>query len=1672
MKEYAEEQERIKDTLLNLRLHLNSLQAVHPTEYYSVTRIANLMRNTEESALISAINGPGSKDLEKLVDAVLRKNTSTDSAFTDPAVGMVYQEVMRGYFTPDVIAKCLPTITNAQKFQDFERLTMCVVKMYEMMDAILESLRNKHKTKEAEIFKTLTKNILQRAADSLNEKFYYKTNLVKLIDDLFYDLENAVAMQESIRSNLEDQEIERSQALKRADFEKALSNRKSVDCGISRFSDLTGMGISRLITKINSVDNVVFDFINFEGNLREMMKRGIQRTDFCNEKFVFFFLNDRRRIKHFDFFKIILIEIESNMQVKKTEITHFEDHPSQLDKQQVMHGQYFLEENSSSPLKFDKYFENKMEILFEDDVAIYNIQSKLLLTMYQIIFKQFIVDKLRTDFFKQGSSDIPKVTITIENLYDFLNFVKSGRVGLSTFDPSQLRMMESGLNRSVQVQGANPRVNNFVSPGMLEDSGRYDVHQSLLPVYGGSASRIDGSQRFNTGAPQDRQANSQIPLSFLQSVLLANQKKLEVAEDDSRRRNMADFVANSSLLATQHVDTGDYDRERAEKMAAMQAERLDREQRALAAAEERERERQRLAEAAREKADRERKEREERMEKEKKDREERQRVADEERAKKDAERTEREKKIREEQEERDRRLRDEKAQREIEEKQKREAWEKDEKEKREARDKAAREQAERDRAERESREQAAREQADRDRHDREAREQAAREQADISRKEREAREQEAREQADKDRREREARDQAAREQADRERALRDQVARDQADRDRQDREARDAAAREQADKDRKDREAREQADREARELADKERADREERLRRDQADREMREREEEAERIRLQIEKNAQEERLRIERLNREQEEEEERERLKALKLKQEADAEAERKRLEEEQAEKEEEERQKELARIELENKKQKEIEERKKAEAESSKKIEVDDFDDDFGNIDEDFGDFEDEFGGSTEKKKNAVKPPSKPPSPKADSKAASKPATQKEIVTKKNAPADEEFDFGDDDFDDFLNEDLEESKKSKAKIAPPKKVEPIPEPVEEIAPAASTFAGGLKGLKKKADETKTSQPNAKAERLYLENPLGHERVLKSLHLPLIDAYIRESSPLDEDQIQQVMSTMQVDHQMVCLIFNEFIRNQTVFILDYEQTNEMLKIWAKAIEDNGRLDMAMIGQLGKMLGQLLQGTFENEPFDKIKYFFCPFIEIDEVQNEAVVQAMVDLKNKQVFLVSFNPEMNLEAVRSSPTIHMLANILAKSLSIAMTGEDSVDIPSDNIYVADLQPQLHQFLVESCEGAPEVDEEGEGEGMGYPYLRLMMISYLVLYEPASDRLDIEGFKKSLGVESFELEHAGRFVSTMNATRESLTLRMQLQQTPELADGLMQTVEAIISEKKCQVIPKLAEKVTPPEEVEDALIEDLKQLNDLRKSSDKVFSVLEYLLNEEGDKKLLYFIALQHDDPDVVMYLGVNDESQNKKCLSLIETTLQRASGKPPQILYEHHRHQFATDNVDIFAYCWPILVYEVSLQPDDALRCLVYNEQVFVNELMQGLMGGEEEQNPNDLPIGMEDSNERGVVEDPNADGDEGDDANDFGDDDFDFDDEIDDKPKPSRTADVKRPTSALPNLSKPAPTATKPKESNIDYDFDDDEFGPPTGAGGNNNQAGNDFDDIDDFDF
>ena len=118
----------------------------------------------------------------------------------------------------------------------------------------------------------------------------------------------------------------------------------------------------------------------------------------------------------------------------------------------------------------------------------------------------------------------------------------------------------------------------------------------------------------------------------------------------------------------------------------------------------------------------------------------------------------------------------------------------------------------------------------------------------------------------------------------------------------------------------------------------------------------------------------------------------------------------------------------------------------------------------------------------------------------------------------------------------------------------------------------------------------------------------------------------------------------------------------------------------------------------------------------------------VEDFANEALVQAFFDLKNKKVLLVSLNPELTEENYRIEPNVQLITNIMAKSINLAMNGNTDIDIPPSNIYKANIQDGLLEFLTESCEE---------------PYLRLTMILYITLYENATDVLDIEGIKNTL-----------------------------------------------------------------------------------------------------------------------------------------------------------------------------------------------------------------------------------------------------------------------------------------------------------------------------------------
>lgn len=1653
MKELHEAEEQVKDSLNRVKLDTRNLT----TDNYSlIGPTSHMMKNSEELMLQNAISGTRTQDLSTIVNAVLHK-AETTGGFTDPGVIRVYNDVLRGLFTPEMISKTRSSLSNVMKFQDFEKLVYCVLRILEEIDLTLDLLRNQYSKKEKQTFEQLTNHIMEMISNSLCDKFYYKTDLFKLINDLFYDLENILQIQHALRPKLEEEVANQEKSTKQADYQKNLLNRKSIDCGIQRLSDLTRIGMYRLIPKPLANGSSCFDENNFEENIRNGIRRALQYGGLVQDKFIFFFLNDRSKYKTLDFFKIVLAEFDKDARIQFTTLCHFEGDVPDETKAEIFNYEYQLEPNSASTLKIDPSFVNQIEVFYEDEVGLYNIQAKVLLAIYQILYRQLHLDRLPSTYFRKGPGDVPQIIITMEHLYSFLAFIKSnGRTADAQARPDPLldsRLQDVGMLGASYRGAANPSLAPLMP---VDPSSRYMAHQSLLDLYGsavqtpadwpnqaaktgytGSTFNTQRLQNSSYPGQQNQEIASSIAPSKLQFILDSAQKKLDKSTEDSINKGLLNYMSSAPYPSqpAQSTANREYERQRQDEINRLRAEREEKERKEREMRENRMREedkrRRELEEEDRQKREALRRDREER---ERKDREERERKEADlraERERRDRERKEKEDRDRVEREERDRQYREEKERRDREQRE-RDERDRKEREERERRDREERERARKDREEKEKEERDRREREEKEKREKKEREdREKREREEAERKDRERRDKEERERREKEDKERREKERIEREEKDR-RDREDRERKEKEDRERREKENKERLAKEQADKEKRDREERERQlleeqrrqkekeDREKREQEDRDRKAKEEKDRQDKIDRERKEKE-----------AREQQEREEQQRRDLENQEFERRRRLKS----------EEDRRIAEENRRKSEE----EAAR----QKKEQEAAANAAKEA-AMKAQEKDDFEDDF------LDDFDgmDDFGESTGNKKKDIAPAANNTQLAKNDAKAPVSQQQPQPIVKKNAVEDEGFDFGDDDFDDI--DDFDESKGKKpvtpAPVAPKQQsVAATPTPSNQGAPKSpapepaktTDFEGGIKGLRKKAQEQKL-EPEKKSDLVDAfdkqvvehDNPHNHPKPFTTHHLDLLDQYLDSTSRLTEEIISNYMATLanqQIGVDIVARLMQEFMESKLFFLLEFEDTEDILQA-ALSINDSSKIPAATTKNLGLKLKQVIDQSFEGGSPAGIKYYVAPFSLAEDYKKEMIVQGILDLANKKVFFVTINSEMTEAQFRNEKKVQVIANMFAKMVNEAINGNSNIEIKPQDIYIPILKPELIEFLVESCED---------------PYLRYLIITYLIFYENATDKYDFDGFKKSMEIETFSLDNAKRFVTTMNASRESASIRQQMQTQPELQEGILQTVEAIMNEKNVQAIPKLAEAATDPKQLPAIIKADIADLNKALTQCQAVFSVLEYVVMET--EKIIYYICLRNNEAPIVMHLSTNKEPENSKGLEAIKVSLPGA-----QIYFDNPRHQFTLGYVDIFLYTWMIHVYDIGLGPVDALRILTYNEGPFVSEIMRNIEMGDEEQAYDPDGPRPESNDDDGLVDEAAAD-------DDFG---IDFDDdEAEKKLQQKKGPGFPAPSNAPGKPSQaPAPKVDPKKAPGAAYDDEFDDFD-------DDNQDAN-FDNIDDLDF
>jgi len=963
--------------------------------------------------------------------------------------------------------------------------------------------------------------------------------------------------------------------------------------------------------------------------------------------------------------------------------------------------------------------------------------------------------------------------------------------------------------------------------------------------------------------------------------------------------------------------------EESKRKAQLERFKKDAEERALKEQAEKERrEKEKEAKKERERLEREEFEKRERDREEKKRKELEEKKLKEEKDRKDRE--DRDKKLREEREQREKEenLKRQKEKEELEDRMKKDREEKErlkkqrEQEEKDLREKLTKDREEKEKADREKREKEKQEREERDRLEKEKREKELKD-----RKEKEEKDKREREEKEKrDREEREKKEKEDREnklEEDRLRREREQKERDL--KNQREKEEREKLEKQRKEEDDKRRREKEEEDRKKREAAEDDRKKRE----KEDEDRKLREKQEADKREKERLEREEKERNDRLEKQKRDEEE-----RLK--KLENEKKEREEREKREKEEADRKEKER---LA--ELQKKREEEDLKRKKEQEEAAKKAAQHE-DDGFDDFEDDFGDMDDILG-SLDNNKPGVKTPEPPKAPETKP-AAVVPETK--VDAKKKPPADEEIEF--DDFDDDGFDDLIEGSIASMKKQPAAKPDPV-KPAVKAEP------------EKPAPKTPASQPPTKPGAVVqVDNILKHKKVFTATaeHLALEDQYIHSVMPMSEEEVQLFLGEIQASGQLLNMLFNEFISSKLMFMLDLEETDTFLQI-CLAWTQTGKLDQKNIDATAAAIQDTLNQIFEGD-FKDIKYFFAPLDVIEEFQEESICHAILDVKNQQVLLVSLNPSITEADIRKNPFAQKLCSVFSRVVSSALETDAGKDVQPDNIHLVELKPDLREFLTESCED---------------PSLRFAMITYLILFENATDTHDFDGFKESLGFENYTREHASRFVSTIKNLGQSLSIRTGLSQQPELLQGLMAVVQMNMAKFNIQVIVSTAEEVTPASELQEKIQKDFEEIVDVKSSASKVFAVLEYCPTET--QKLMYFILLQDDEPSILLYLDTNCEPHNLKCLSILESSF-KGSSLPYNVYFEHTRHQFMQNNVDVFIYTWLIQVCEAGLPGIEALRLLIYNELPFVIEIMQADMDGEEEEGG----LGLEDGQEEMMVGD------------------------------------------------------------------------------------------------
>lgn len=370
----------------------------------------------------------------------------------DPVVSKVYQDICGNYLTPSRVSTLDFNLDNYDYTLAFEKLVLSVNCIFHKMKQTFTDLEYFQKD-ETYYVKKVVEEVLGKVAEDLNTKFYFDWNIIKAIDELFYEIDNAIRDQKKDKPQI-DQAWNKEEHQKTAQYiQKKYNqmNRNSIDISINRLSELLGITVTRLV--LNKEDNY-FNSYALEDGIVQACKLSMNNNIYTTDKHITYFVNDSRggysnpyhlndlnkeihphvesaySIKKYDidFFKLYLNKFadRSDLALDMLELTYVEKDKDKRDlwekPRDLRYDSYTLDNNTRI-----KFLANQIETIsveFEESIEHYSIHSKMYLTIYQILFKMIHVNR-------DSISDIVKkrhILITLDNLHEFLNFLSHGSV--------------------------------------------------------------------------------------------------------------------------------------------------------------------------------------------------------------------------------------------------------------------------------------------------------------------------------------------------------------------------------------------------------------------------------------------------------------------------------------------------------------------------------------------------------------------------------------------------------------------------------------------------------------------------------------------------------------------------------------------------------------------------------------------------------------------------------------------------------------------------------------------------------------------------------------------------------------------------------------------------------------------------------------------------------------------------------------------------------------------------------------------------------------------------------------------------------------------------------------------------------------------------------------------